>query len=88
VGRVCELVRVKGLTHAYDLKEALERRGIEAQVWGAGAGGMWRSVAVSDDFRLVVYAQDVVYARWVLYGAGLDPWPDVDYKEEDEASVG
>ena len=82
--RVCELVRMRGLDRVFELKHALERRGIEAQVWGDGTLGVRRSAGVLRDLRLVVWERDVIYARWVLHGQGLDTWPDAD----DEAGQG
>jgi hypothetical protein len=85
---VYELVRLKGLERVYDLKRALEMRGIEAQVWHEGFGSMRRWGGGSGYLRLVVGERDVVYARWVLHGAGLDVWPDPDDGEkEGEAAV-
>jgi hypothetical protein len=76
---LCEIVRVERLEQAYELKHALERDGIAAEVWHDGSGCGLRRRAVSPRYlRLMTEQRDVVYARWVLAGCGLDPWPAVN----------
>jgi hypothetical protein len=74
VERLCEVIRLQGLERLYGLKHALERRGVAAEVWHDGSGGLRRSTAGPTYLRLMVWERDVVYARWVLSSAGLDPW--------------
>jgi hypothetical protein len=72
---LCELARLNDLGRLYDVKHALEARGIEAMVWGDWAGGKCY-VAGSGKPRLMVRRRDLVYARWIAYSVGIDAWPD------------
>jgi hypothetical protein len=76
--RMQELVRQPALERQYALKRVLETHGIEAEVWHDGTWGP-RARARSGgprELRLMVRERDVVRARWVLYAAGVDVWPD------------
>ena len=42
------------------------------------AGGRRLTPWSADVWRLMVRCRDVVYARWIAAGAGLDTWPDED----------
>jgi hypothetical protein len=70
----CELVRLNDLERLYDVKRALETRGVDAEVWGNWSGS-WRCSG-SGELRLMVRQRDLVYARWVACAAGVDTWPD------------
>lgn len=72
---LCELARLNDIVRLYDVKRALESRGIEAVVRSDWIGGkrFARGAATS---RLLVRQRDLVYARWVARAAGLDAWPD------------
>ena len=71
---LCELVRLGDIERLYDIKQALAARGVEAEVWGNWTGS-WHDLG-SHELRLMVRPQDVVYARWIAYAAGVDVWPD------------
>jgi hypothetical protein len=71
---LCELVRLGDIEQIYDVKQALEARGVVAEVWGNWTGS-WHDLG-SHKLRLMVRRQDVVYARWIAYAAGVDVWPD------------
>ncbi len=73
--RMCELVSLDDIEQLYDIKDALESRGVYAEVHGAQSGG-WRRAGVRQRQRLVVRQRDLVYARWVAAAAGIDTWPD------------
>ena len=78
----CELVSLNDLERLYDVKQALESHGVDAEVWGGRSGG-WRR-AGSRELRLMVRQRDLVYARWVACAAGVDTWPDEP--DDDEGS--
>jgi hypothetical protein len=73
--RMCELVSLDDVEQLYDIKDALESRGVYAEVQGAQLGG-WRRARARQTQRLVVRQRDLVYARWVAAAAGIDTWPD------------
>ena len=75
--RMCEVVRFDDLGRLYDVKRSLEERGVYAEVREDLFG---RRLRIRDRVvpRLVVRERDLVYARWVAYAAGFDPWPDTD----------
>jgi hypothetical protein len=73
--RMCELLSLDDVEQLYDLKDALESRGVYAEVLGIQSGG-WRRARVREAQRLVVRQRDLVYARWVAAAAGIDTWPD------------
>jgi len=75
---LCELVRLDDLERLYDVKHALEARGIGAEVWRDDWTGGRRYTGGSRELRLMVRQRDLVYARWVGHAAGLDTWPDED----------
>ena len=81
---MCELVSLNSLERIYDVKRALERRGIAAEVYGQVLGAR-RYAQGSGRLRLMVQQRDLVYARWVSNAAGVDAWPDED--DGDEARV-
>jgi hypothetical protein len=72
---LCELARLTDLGRLYDVKHALEARGIEAEIWGDWGGGK-RHPGSRRTPRLMIRQRDLVYARWVACAAGLDVWPD------------
>ena len=74
--RMCELVSLDDVEQLYDIKDALESRGVYAEVHGAQLGGGWRRARARQTQRLVVRQRDLVYARWVAAAAGIDAWPD------------
>jgi hypothetical protein len=80
---LCELVRLNDLGRLYDVKHALESRGIEALVCLGWLGGR-RLAQGSGKPRLLVRQQDLVYARWVAHAVGVDAWPDDDEPGEGE----
>jgi hypothetical protein len=82
--RLCQLVRIADLERVYDLRDALLRRGIEAEVWQGGGAGLRRPSSWCE-MRLMVAERDVVYARWVLASVGFDAWPEPD---QDAAELG
>jgi hypothetical protein len=79
--RMVELVRLKGLEPLFGLKRALEACGIAAEVWHAAAG-IRRHRGLRQELRLMVSERDVVRARWILRGAGPDPWPGASVERE------
>ncbi len=72
---LCELVHLSDIERLYDVKQALAARGVDAEVWGNWSGS-WHDAGGSSRLRLMVRQQDLVYARWVAYAAGVDAWPD------------
>ena len=74
---MCEVVRLDDMGRLWDVKRSLEERGVYAEVRDDLFGGRlrMRDRAIP---RLVVRERDLVYARWVVYAAGIDPWPDGD----------
>ena len=77
-----ELCRLKGLERLFGLKRALEACGIEAGIWHDGAAGVRRHRGLRQELRLMVSERDVVRARWILHGAGLDTWPGASVELE------
>jgi hypothetical protein len=72
--QVCELTRHSDYATLADVAQVLEARGIDADVWPEKAR---RSVPwASRVSRLMVRCNDLVYARWVAAGAGLEAWPE------------
>jgi hypothetical protein len=87
--RMQELLRLKSLERLYALKHGLERRGIEAQVWHDGTESRRVCRAGRRELRLMVSERDVVRARWLLYGAGVQAWPaENDERERSESLAG
>jgi hypothetical protein len=82
--RMCELLSLEDIEQLYDIKDALESRGVYAEVQGIQAGG-WRRAKARAVQRLVVRQRDLVYARWVAAAAGIDTWPDDADEARDEA---
>ena len=82
MARMVELVRLRGPERLFGLKRALEACGIEAGVWHAAAAGMRRYRGLRQELRLMVSERDVVRARWILHGAGLDTWPAASVERE------
>ena len=82
--RMCEVVRFDDLSRLYDVKRSLEERGVYAEVREDLFGGRLRTRDRAIP-RLVVRERDLVYARWVVYAAGFDPWPDVDERPAQSA---
>ena len=74
--RMCEVTRLNELGRLYSIKRALEERGVYAEVREDVFGGRLR-IRDRSTPRLVVRERDLVYARWVVYAAGVDPWPEV-----------
>jgi len=72
---LCELFRGDDLERLFDVRQALAARGIDAQVWGDWAG---RRGVRPHVMRLMIARRDLVYARWVAWGAGVDAWPEED----------
>ncbi len=71
--QICELCRLDDYERLDDVRRRLEARGIEADVWPERR---YRSTPwASRTSRLMVRCRDLVYARWIAYGAGVDPWP-------------
>jgi hypothetical protein len=72
--QLCELYRHADYATLSDVAEILEARGIDADVWPVKGR---RSVPwASRVSRLMVRCGDLVYARWIAAGAGLDTWPE------------
>ena len=71
---LCELHRLADLDQLSELERALASRGIEADIWGDARA--WSSFRGSRESRLMVRCRDLVYARWVAAGLGLDTWPE------------
>ncbi len=70
-----ELVRLKGLERVGELTRLLRARGIDAVLWQTGVrGGRCAFVAGRGLIRLMVAEKDLVYARWILSGAGVESW--------------
>jgi hypothetical protein len=72
---LCELFRSTDIERAFDVRQALVARGLDAQVWGGwgcgrGCGG--------DEIRVMIERRDLVYARWIAWGVGVDTWPDAN----------
>lgn len=79
----CELQHLDDASALADVAHALEARGIEADVWP-----LHRTRVIpwaSRTWRLMVRCTDVVSARWVAAGAGVDTWPDAALRDEEEA---
>ncbi len=79
---LCEVISVEKLGRLYEIKEALEKRGIYVEIRRDVAGNV-RRVRDHRAPRLMVRERDLVYARWIAYAAGLDPWTD-DRKEDEQ----
>jgi hypothetical protein len=77
-----ELARLRGLERLFGLKRALEACGIETGVWHDGTAGIGRYRGLRQELRLMVSERDVVRARWILHGAGLDTWPAASVERE------
>jgi hypothetical protein len=71
---LCELWRSTDIERAFDVRQALVARGVDAQVWGGWGCGRGRSRG-GDEIRVMVQRRDLVYARWVAWGVGVDAWP-------------
>ena len=72
---VCEIWRSGDVETIYRVREALQARGLQAEVLGA-AGRTPRSLPSWHELRLMVPERDVVYARWITAQAGVDCWPE------------
>jgi hypothetical protein len=79
---LCELVRLSDIERLYDVKEALAARGVDAEVWGSWSGS-WHDAGGSGKLRLMVRQQDLIYARWIAYAAGIDVWPNESSDDEE-----
>ena len=70
---ICELHRLDDLERLSDVEQALEARGIEADIWSDSK--VWRPFRGGRRSRLMVRCGDLVYARWVASAFDLDVWP-------------
>jgi hypothetical protein len=77
---ICELHRLDDAAALGDVVRRLEAHGIEADLWAVRGSILtpWAERA----WRLMVRCRDVVYARWIAAGAGLDTWPDEDAEDD------
>jgi len=71
--QMCELHDFDDLLRLSEMERLLEARGIETDVWPGNRGR--RTLWAYRTSRLMVRCRDLVYARWVVYSAGLDAWP-------------
>jgi hypothetical protein len=83
---ICELHRLDDAAALGDVARRLEAHGIDTDLWAVRGGRLtpWAGHA----WRLMVRCRDVVYARWIAAGAGLDTWPDDDAEEEPDGPPG
>ncbi len=84
---LCELFCSTDIARAFDVRQALVARGVDVQVWGGWACGRGRGFH-GDELRVMVARRDLVYARWIAWGAGVDAWPDDDAGDRDDATDG
>ena len=80
-----ELFRSTDMGRAFDVRQALAARGVDAQVWGGWGCGRGRSFG-GEEIRVMVERRDLVYARWIAWGVGVDTWPRDDADELDDAT--
>jgi hypothetical protein len=78
---MCELVCLNDIERLYRVKQALAARGVDAEVRGSWLES-GNSAGESGGLRLMVRPQDLVYARWIAYAAGLDVWPEESSDDE------
>ena len=82
---LCELFRSTDIGRAFDVRQALAARGVDAQVWGGWGCGRGHAFG-GDVIRVMVESRSLVYARWIAWGVGVDTWPDDDAGDRDDVA--